>query len=59
MVKKIQKINNKKQQSTVPVLLPRNNTFNSLGFWFLMIISITAAYTILNIYVIIPTHYLS
>lgn len=49
----------KKEKSTALVPLLRDNTFNHLLFWLLMILSIPAAYTDLNIYATITTHYLS
>lgn len=49
----------KKEKSTAPVPLLRDNTFTICFIWLLMILSIPAAYTDLNIYATITTHYLS
>lgn len=45
-----------KEKSTAPVPLLRDNTFNHLLFWLLVILSIPAVYTDLNMYATIPTH---
>lgn len=46
-----------KEKSTAPLL--RDNTFTICFIWLLMILSIPAAYTDLNIYATTTTHYLS